>query len=138
MRRHWDRRRVIAVALGGMAGASVRWAVVTSVEAGTFPWPVLVLNVAGSVLLGVLLAVELSYPRARTLLHDAGGIGFCGGLTTFSTFTVEVANLARGHEIAMAITYGIVSVAAAVGGVILGAGVMRRLRPLTLPLEEEP
>lgn len=138
MERNWDRRRVVAVALGGIAGASLRWAVVTSVEADRFPWPVVALNVVGSVLLGVLLAAEWSHPRTRVLLHDAGGIGFCGGLTTFSTFTVEVMNLARDDKIAVAISYAIVSVAAAIVGVVVGAGALRRLRALALPLDEEP
>ena len=54
------------------------------------PWTVFLLNCGGSFVLGVLLAEEWAHPRARLLLHDAGGIGFCGGLTTFSTYAVEV------------------------------------------------
>lgn len=135
---NWDRRRVVAVALGGIAGASLRWAVVTSATVGVFPWPVLLLNVAGSVLLGALLAEEWSHPRARVLLHDAGGIGFCGGLTTFSTFTVEVLDLVRAHEMALAITYAAVSVGAAIVGVVAGAAALGRLRASALPVEETP
>lgn len=135
---HWDRRRVIAVALGGVTGAGLRWAVLTSVEAGRFPWPVLALNVAGSVLLGILLAEEWTHPRQRLLLHDVGGIGFCGGLTTFSTFSVEVVNLARDGDTATATVYATASVVAAVAGVAIGAAALRGLRAVTLPLEEEP
>nr|MDQ3355012.1 hypothetical protein [Actinomycetota bacterium] len=61
VRGSWDRRRVTAIAVGGAAGATLRWALVTSVESGRFPWPVFALNVVGSVLLGVLLAVERSH-----------------------------------------------------------------------------
>lgn len=138
MRGHWDRRRVIAVALGGVAGAGLRWAVLASVQAGRFPWPVFALNVGGSVLLGILLAEEWAHPRLRLLLHDAGGIGFCGALTTFSTFSVEVVNLARDGDTATAATYATASVVAAVAGIATGAAGLRRLRAVTLPLEEEP
>lgn len=135
---NWDRRRLAAVAAGGAAGATVRWAVVTTFDGGTFPWPVFTINVAGSVLLGVLLAEEWSHPSARLLLHDAGGIGFCGGLTTLSTFSLEVVNLARDGDATIAAVYTVASVAASIAGVVLGAAALRRVRALTLPLEEEP
>ena len=134
----WDRQRATAIALGGIAGASLRWIVVTSVGAGRFPWPVLAVNIAGSVLLGMLLAEEWSHPSLRLLLHDAGGIGFCGGLTTFSTFSLEVVNLARAGDTTIAALYAVASVVGAVAGVTLGASSLRRLRALTLPLEEAP
>lgn len=138
MRGRWEPRRVVAVAFGGAAGAGLRWAVLTTVEAGQFPWPVLVINAAGSLLLGVLLAEEWSHRSARLLLHDAGGIGFCGGLTTFSTFSLEVVDLVRDGETWTAVTYVVLSVAAAIAGVVAGAGALRRLRAVGLPLEEAP
>ncbi len=138
MRGTWDRRRVVAVAVGGAVGAALRWSVVTSVDTGLFPWPVFALNVVGSVLLGLLLAEEWSRPSARLALHDAGGIGFCGGLTTFSTFSLDVVNLTRDGNTGLAVVYVVVSVVAAVTGVAAGARALRRLRAITIPLEEEP
>lgn len=138
MRGTWDRRRFVAVAVGGATGATLRWAVVAAFHSGSFPWPVFVLNVVGSVLLGALLAEEWSHPSARLLLHDAGGIGFCGGLTTFSTLAVEVVNLAREGDAGTAAVYTAASVAAAIAGVVLGAAALRQVRAVTLPLEEEP
>ena len=137
-RASWDRRRVAAIAIGGAAGAALRWAVVTSVEVGRFPWPVFTLNVSGSVLLGLLLAEEWSHPRARLLLHDVGGIGFCGGLTTFSTFSLEVVNLGRDGDASLAVIYTVASVVAAIAGVTFGAAALRRVRAIAQPLEEEP
>lgn len=119
-------------------GAAARWAVLTTVDTGQFPWPVLVVNVVGSVLLGMLLAAEWSHPSARLLLHDGGGIGFCGGLTTFSTFAVEVVNLLEDGHGGTAVLYGAASLAGAVAGVIGGAAVLRQTRALTLRLEEAP
>lgn len=138
MRGTWTRPRVAAIAVGGAVGAGVRWAVVTSVDAGQFPWPVFALNVAGSILLGALLAAEGDQPRDRLVLHDAGGIGFCGGLTTFSTFAVEVVDLVRAGQAGTASIYAVTSVALAILGVIGGGALVRRLRALPVPLEKQP
>ena len=135
MEGRWGRRRVLTIAVGGAAGAGLRWAVLTSVEPGRFPWPVLAVNAIGSVLLGVLLAEQSTHPQGRLLLHDGGAIGFCGGLTTFSTFAVEVVNLARAGDVALAALYAAVSLVGAVAGVLCGAGGMRRLRAAGLPVE---
>jgi CrcB protein len=133
----WKRRSSIAA--GGIVGASLRWAILTSVATpGRIPWPVLGINVAGSLLLGVLLAEEWDHPRARLLLHDLGGIGFCGGLTTFSTFAVEVVDLVRTDALAAAITYGVLSVGLSILAVVVGAAVLRRWRAAAVPLEESP
>lgn len=135
----WTRRRAAAIALGGVTGASVRWAVLVTFEpAGRFPWAVLVINVVGSVLLGILLAEEWAHPPARVLLHDGGAIGFCGGLTTFSTFTLEVVNLTRAGDTGTAVVYGVASVVLSIAGVLAGAAALRRVRAIALPLEEEP
>jgi CrcB protein len=127
------------IAGGGIVGAALRWAIVTSVASpGRIPWPVLGINVAGSLLLGVLLAEEWDHPRARLLLHDLGGIGFCGGLTTFSTFAVEIVDLVRDDAVGAAITYGVLSVGSSIAAVVVGAAAMRRVHAAAVPLEESP
>jgi fluoride exporter len=134
----WHANRAAAVAVGGAMGATVRWAVLTTAPSSSFPWPLLLLNGTGSILLGLLLASEWSRARARLLLHDLGGIGFCGGLTTFSTFSLEVVALIRDGAVPTALLYVVASVASALLGVALGAAALRRLRAVTIPLEEEP
>ncbi|MPY95700.1 MAG: fluoride ion transporter CrcB [Acidimicrobiia bacterium] len=134
----FGRRRAAVVAIGGAAGAGTRWAVLTWAGSSLFPWPVLALNIAGSVLLGVLLAEAWPHPSARLLLHDVAGIGFCGGLTTFSTFALEVVDLARDGHAQMASAYAVLSVLGAIAGVMAGAAALRRLRAVTLPVEGRP
>jgi len=138
MRGTWTPERVIAVVIGGVAGASLRWGVLACVTPGRFPWPVLAINVVGSALLGVFLGEEPVRPTMRTLLHDAGGIGLCGGLTTFSTFALEVVNLVRADHTTIAVTYALASVVGAIVGVVVGAAAFRRMGALTLPLGEKP
>jgi CrcB protein len=138
VRPSWDRSRVVAVAAGAIAGAGLRWAVVTRWSSGRFPWPVFVVNIGGALLLGVLMAEEWAHPRARLLLHDVGGIGFCGSLTTFSTFAVEVVDLTRDGHGTTAAVYVAASVLASVAAVVVGAAAIRRVRAIALPLEERP
>lgn len=78
---------ILAVALGGAVGTAVRHGVATI---GPHPsWTVLAVNVIGSFALGLVVAIRASGLTDRwTALV---GIGFCGGLTTFSTHAVDLA-----------------------------------------------
>ena len=137
--RSWALPRVVAIASGGAAGAAARWAVLTAFPtAGPFPWSVLTVNIAGSLLLGALLAEEWGHPGLRLVLHDAGAIGFCGGLTTFSTYAVGVVDLLDGDHLATAIAYTLASVLTTVIAVVVGAAVLRRWRAAGRPVDEAP
>ena len=74
------------VALGGAAGSVARMAIALSLPS-RFPWAVLAINVAGSALIGWLMG-RLGVPTAENLRwHALAVAGFCGGFTTFSTFS---------------------------------------------------
>lgn len=135
---NWTWERVMAIALGGFLGASTRWLVLEMAGSQGFPWPVLVVNLVGSFALGILLAQEPMGQRARVALHDFGAIGFCGGLTTFSTFTVEIVDLIEQGEAETALVYGLASVIGTIALVVVGAALFRRVRAIDLPLEEAP
>lgn len=111
------------VALGGAVGALTRWAVVGAVDSPSWPWPVVVVNVAGSLVLGWIVG--------RGVLRDptvtvALGAGFCGGLTTMSTLTVEVAVLARSGRGAVAATTLLTTVAGGLAAAAAGLRAGRR------------
>ena len=129
-----------AIALGGLVGALLRWSVVEAVgPVAGFPWPVFVLNVVGSLVLGA--AMVASRQRGITVWRDGVGIGFCGGLTTFSTFAVEAAGLVRDDRAALALGYVSSSVVAAVLAVVAGAALVGGLGGLDAiddPLESQP
>jgi CrcB protein len=104
----------ILVAGGGVAGAGVRWAVLTTlVEGGAFPWATLLVNVVGCLAVGLLAGAAQG---TRALL----GIGFAGGLTTFSTFTVEAALLLDDVRPGLALAYVTASVLSGAAAVVTG------------------
>src|SRR5687767_1413161 len=75
------------IALGGAAGSVVR-ALIALALPSRFPWATLLINVTGSLLIGWLMvrigpAEQSSASSLRSLLV----VGFCGGFTTFSTFS---------------------------------------------------
>lgn len=81
------------IGLGGAAGAVTRYAagVWLGNRGSLFPWATLLVNAAGSLLLGLLAASESRMPG---ILYSMLGIGFCGAFTTFSTFGYEALSLA--------------------------------------------
>jgi len=112
---------VAAVFAGGFAGALARAGLVEALPhaADQWPWATFVVNVAGSLLLGwVVVARE----RWRPLV----GTGFCGALTTFSTFQVQLVELGDDGHVPLAAAYLAVSVACGLLAAAAGAGVARR------------
>lgn len=83
--------------VGAAVGAPCRWVLdqwVQSRHDSVFPWGTFVINVLGSLILGVLLGL-VAAGHASTSLLVLAGTGFCGGFTTFSTFGYETVRLAQ-------------------------------------------
>ncbi len=123
MRGAWAEAALVAG--GGAAGAVARYAVALALAGASarVPWGTLVINVAGSFVLGVLLGALPAGHAGRLLL----GTGFCGGFTTFSTFSAEVVGLVERGEAARAVLYAGGSVGAGVAAAFAGAVVGRAL-----------
>lgn len=129
------RRATVAIAFGGAVGAFIRWVVIEAAGPATgFPWPVFALNVLGSFALGMAMAYAHGASKS-VWWRDGVGIGFCGGLTTFSTFAVEAAELVRDGRTGLAMTYVLLSVVAALIAVWAGAAVLGRPGAVDDPLE---
>jgi len=95
------------------------------VASGTFPTTTLAINLVGSALIGVVLVLSLDRQPPRLLTHSFFGTGILGAFTTFSTFTVESAELLRQSKPLTALAYVIVSV---VGGVLVAMASMHLTR----------
>jgi fluoride exporter len=103
----------LLVGLGGAAGSVVRYQLTLWIRdrqwTADFPLPTLLINISGSFLLGLLAATLKDRTGPAYLLL---GIGFCGGYTTFSTFSLEVADAIRNDHWGLAVLYVTSSVVA--------------------------
>ncbi|RSN09388.1 fluoride efflux transporter CrcB [Nonomuraea sp. WAC 01424] len=109
---------LLLVALGAAVGAPARYLVDRAVQArhdSQFPWGTFTVNVAGSALLGFLLALPTS-DGVRALL----GTGLCGALTTYSTFGYETLRLLQNGARTYAALNAAASVAAGLGAAWCG------------------
>ena len=85
-----------AVAIGAAVGGVSRYYLSLAVQqrlGASFPWGTLLINVTGSLLLGFLMRYALATPSVSVEMRLLLTTGFCGGYTTFSTFSYETATL---------------------------------------------
>lgn len=112
----------LLVGLAGGAGAVLRYLVDGVVEervSGPVPWGTLTVNVTGSLVLGLLTGLLWYHglsDHARVVL----GVGFCGGLTTWSTASWESVRLVEEGMIARAVAFTLGGLAAALAAAAAG------------------
>jgi fluoride exporter len=94
----------LAVALGGALGAVLRWALGDAVPDGAgFPWTTFVVNVTGSLVLGLLPVFDAV--RRRRVLAAGLGPGLLGGYTTLSTYSEQTRALLADGQTTTALLY---------------------------------
>ena len=103
-------RELMTVGFGGAAGSIVRYLLSGGILAGQtllgFPAGTFTVNAAGSLLIGILLEASVSETLGWLLI-----VGFCGGFTTFSTFSADTVRLLRAGCYNAAAVYVALSVA---------------------------
>ncbi len=116
---------MLLVAVGAAIGAPLRYLtdrLVQSRHDSMFPWGTLTVNVAGSLLLGLLAGLP-----ADPALTALAGTGFCGALTTYSTFSYETLRLAqegaRFYAFANVVVGVVGGLGAAMTGLLLAAAI---------------
>ena len=112
---------ILAVAAGGALGSVARYLAgigATRLFGLGFPWGTLIINIAGSFLIGAfveLFALRWDLPQeARVFLT----VGICGGFTTFSTFSLDAWVLMERGEWGFAAAYILGSVVLSIGALI--------------------
>ena len=120
----------LAIALGGALGAVCRYWLVTLAEhhnPGVYPVGTLLVNVVGSLLIGVLFVILTEKIQAATYLRPLLVIGFLGALTTFSTFSLDALLLLEQGMWLSALSYVLLSVVTCILAAWAGMGVVRLL-----------
>jgi CrcB protein len=119
-------QELFLVALGAVPGALLRWQVALHGSDRH-----LLVNVLGAALLGLLAGLPAA-PRRQLLI----GIGFCGSLTTFSSWMLEAMQLISAGKIVEALGLIGLTLGLGLGAAALGLWVGQRVRPPTPPRSE--
>ena len=113
---------VVGVGIAGAIGAPARYVVERATRArwaGAFPGGTFVVNVSGSLALGVVVGLMLEHgldPDVRTVV----GTGFLGAYTTFSTYAYETIRAGEDGHRTVAVAYALGSVVASVLAAVIG------------------
>lgn len=102
----------ILVMSGGAIGAAARFGLARAIphaQAG-WPWPTFIANVLGGLLMGLLAAYVLRSGAVSENVRLFAGVGVLGGFTTFSAFSLEMAQMVERGELALAGGYALASV----------------------------
>lgn len=110
------------VALGSAVGGASRFALSNFIQqrAGVFPVGTLVVNITGSLALGFLLRYALGSTSVSAEVRAMLTTGFCGGYTTFSTFSYETIKLMEDADYRRAGIYVVLSVVLSLLATFLG------------------
>ncbi|MCY4260442.1 MAG: fluoride efflux transporter CrcB [Rhodobacteraceae bacterium] len=114
---------LLFVGFGGAAGAMFRYLSVEAIRFALgpgFPFGTLFVNVLGSFLAGLLAGVLIDNPVLSERTHAFLMIGFLGGYTTFSAFSLDVWHLIESGRIGLAVLYIALSTILALTFLVLG------------------
>ena len=95
-------KQVLAVAAGGAVGSVLRYLISRLSFTTAFPWSTLIVNLAGSFILGLFLAVAGARFTLSTESKAFISVGLLGGFTTFSTFSQQTISLWQADRFALA------------------------------------
>jgi len=112
--------------VGGAVGAPARFLIdglVRDRVAGDFPWGTVVINVSGSLVLGLVTGLVL-YHGLADVPRVALGTGFCGAYTTFSTYSFETFELLERGEVRRGVANALGSMAVGLAAAAVGLAVM--------------
>lgn len=113
----------LAVFIFGGLGSASRYAIYVALRRPVFdhfPYATVMVNIAGSLLIGFLGVLLLTRAPERVILREAVLIGFLGGFTTFSAFSSDALRLVQGGETGKALLHVLLNVALCLVAVWIG------------------
>ncbi len=113
-------KNFLLVGLGGALGSMLRYAVYLLVIVKQFPYGTFIVNIAGSFIIGLVLALSLKNELFLNNWKVFLATGICGGFTTFSAFTAENVVLLQNGKYGIALIYICLSILLGIAAVALG------------------
>ena len=113
-------KNFLLVGLGGAIGSMLRYAISLLVTVKQFPYSTFIVNIAGSFIIGAVLALSLKNDMFSNNWKIFLATGICGGFTTFSAFSFENLLLLQNGKIFLSLLYITGSVVAGIAAAWLG------------------
>ena len=123
-------KMILMVAMGGAIGSSFRYLVgvaATRFLGIGFPWGTMIVNITGSFIMGVLIALLALRFSVGNEVRAFLAIGVLGGFTTFSSFALDVVSLYEKKQYFASMGYISISVMGSILALFLGLFVVRSL-----------
>jgi fluoride exporter len=125
-----DRRELIAIYAGGVAGALARVGLAEAAPhgAGSWPWATFAANMVGALLLGYFVTRLQERLPPSSYRRPLLGTGLCGALTTFATVQLELFDMLDAGHLALAVGYSAATLAGGFACVHFATTTVRRTR----------
>lgn len=113
-------KNFLLVGLGGALGSMLRYAVSLSVTVKNFPLGTFAVNIVGSFIIGIILALSIKDESFLNNWKVFLATGICGGFTTFSSFSAENLTLLQNGKFGIALLYITLSIVLGIAAAWLG------------------
>ena len=122
-------KNILLIFIGGGLGSVCRYLVseIIFLKKFDFPYPTFISNVLGCFLIGLALGWSIKNSELNSSLIILFTVGFCGGFTTFSSFSQEVLTLINNNQFFYFLSYLILSITIGVLFVFIGTKIGKYL-----------